>query len=234
MLSKLIPFISALVLKSSLVFSLYNGCPSLPEMPEQGFFSKDYFLSFKVGYEGDFLFGRKLKAQSISASNLSIDSTLHAASFTLGFVNRVEVYSLLGASRTTLFLDPSDQSNQSLHTGNTFAAEGGIRAILAFWREMKLGLDAKYFYAWPLQKEWQIGASLSQRFAFFLPYFGAKYAQFMQDFHSSSLGSFSVENSNPFGLFIGLGIGSQIGPLFDIEVRFLDDYALTASLGLSF
>jgi len=89
----------AFVLPPSFSMALYNGAPALPEMPEQGFFlSKDSFVSLKIGYEGDFLLGRNLDASSVSDPGMT--SMVNGATLAIGFINRLEVYTVLGASTT--------------------------------------------------------------------------------------------------------------------------------------
>lgn len=232
----------SLLFYSSSVFALYNGSPTLPEMPEQGFFSApDHALSFKVGYEGDFTFGRHLQISSVS--DPQIYSQFNSASLTLGFINRIEVYALLGASFTEFSFTSSGQSIH-LNTKENFAGEAGIRANTPIWGDFKFGVDAKYFYAWPtlshgsgsvFQKEWQVGAAVSQTFAYFTPYIGVKFGKFNMEFVdlSSYSKNISLQNACPVGLFIGMGIAGRKGVYFDLEARFVDEYAFTGSFGIS-
>ena len=228
---------------SSTAFALYNGSPNLPEMPEQGFVtSPDQAIAFKVGYEGDFTFGRHLQAPSVSDPN--IYSQFNGSSLTVGFMNRIEVYTLLGSSLTQ-FSFTSSGENIQLNTKENFAGEVGIRANTPIWGDFKFGVDAKYFYAWPtlseglgsvFQKEWQVGAAFSQTFAYFTPYIGVKFGKFHMEYVdlSSFSKNVSLQNACPVGLFIGMGIAAKKGISFDFEARFVDEYAFTGALGLSF
>ncbi len=229
--------------------ALYNGNPSLPSMPEDGIFlSKDSFISVKTGYEGDFLFGRGLSVSS-GVSSPSIRSMFNGASLSIGFINQIELYTVLGAVETKLSVDALD-SHIKLQTGQNFGGEVGIRANTSVWGDMKFGVDGKYFYAWPtlsslsgnvFQKEWQIGASLSQSFAFLIPYAGVKFSKFQMEFVDlADLQEWipsqrvDIHNKSPFGCFVGLGIAGEKGPYFNFEARFLDEYSITGTLGLSF
>ena len=237
--------------------ALYNGAPALPEMPEQGFFlSKDSFVSLKIGYEGDFLLGRNLDASSVSDPGMT--SMVNGATLAIGFINRLEVYTVLGAS-TTQVSCKAKHEDIKLKTAENFGGEIGIRANTPIWGDMKFGVDAKYFYAWPtlsqievsgrdiapkgkvFQKEWQVGLSFSQTFAFLTPYIGGKFCRFEMEYVDlSSLRpwisseTLSIHNQNSFGAFIGLGITLEKGLFFDFEARFIDEYALTAAFGVSF
>ena len=182
---------------------------------------------------------------------------LNGAVLTLGFVNRVEVYSLLGAVESKVSFT-SLGSQVQLKTSQDFGGEVGIRANTPIWGDMKFGVDAKYFYAWPtlsqikvegvavpsvgkvFQKEWQIGGAVSQNFAYFTPYVGVKFSKFsMECVDLSSLQSLgfsevNIHNEGPFGFFVGMGVAGEKGVYFDFEARFMDEYALTAALGVSF
>jgi hypothetical protein len=249
--------LAAFLLIPAVSFALYNGSPSLPEMPENGFFmSKNSFIAVKVGYEGDYLLGRSLDASH--ASDPGIRSMLNGGTLTLGFINRVELYSLLGATKSKVSVT-ADSEKIQLKTGQDFGGEIGIRANTPIWGDMKFGFDAKYFYAWPslssikiggnhvvargkvFQKEWQVGASISQTFAYSTPYVGVKFSRFYINYADlNSLRRWipskeiNIQNEGPFGCFIGMGIAGKTGVYFDFEARFIDEYGLTGALGISF
>lgn len=237
-----------------LAFALYNGSPALPEMPRENFFlQEDSIFSLKLDYQGDFVLGRRVTANS-SFQNSSISSRLNGAELSLGFSDRVELYSLLGVSKTSF---SSNYLDQTLHlsTKESFGGLIGVRAIGAFWGDIKLGFDAKYFYGWPridslrlgedhlsgscsqsVERQWQLGAGFSQTFAYFTPYVGVKYSKFFLDFIGvQSLDKeIAIQNVSPFGVFIGLGISGKKGPFLDLEASFLDEYAFSAALGFRF
>ena len=236
------------------VFALYNGCPSLPEMPTDNLFLKaDSPFSLKVDYEGDYLLSRNLKEEN-SFLSPQIRSMFNGAEVSFGFVDRVELYTLLGASKATISGHKEDDYLK-IKTKESFGGEVGARVIAIFWGELKLGFDAKYFYGWPrlgslsvngkdigdsysqsMENEWQVGVGLSQKFALFMPYAGVKYSRFTLNFTGLSGPSNEIllENESPFGFFIGMGIAGKKGPFFNFEARFLDEYAFSGSLGLRF
>ncbi|MES2200281.1 MAG: hypothetical protein V4489_08965 [Chlamydiota bacterium] len=239
---------------SSSAFALYNGSPTLPEMPEDALFiPKDSAFSMKTNYEGDLVLGRNITASSLSDPN--IRSLFNGAEVSFGFIDRVEVYTLLGGFNSTVS-GFQGSSYCKLKVKESFGGAIGVRAIGIFWGETKLGFDAKYFYGWPnleslqkgshkvkasadsYQSEWQVGAALSQRFAFFTPYIGVNYSRFTLNFSKLSNQLFSkkikIENTSPFGFLIGLGISGGKGVFFDFEARFFNEHALSAALGLRF
>ncbi len=241
----------------SLAFALYNGSPALPEMPRDNLFlSEDSIFSLKLDYEGDFVLGRRITANS-SLKDPSMNSQFNGAGVSLGFLDRVELYTCLGGFKTSFSAEQETSSDKTLHikTAESFGGLIGARAIGAFWGDTRLGFDAKYFYGWPRlhslelgqqklssdyqsssETEWQIGAALSQTFAFFTPYVGVKYARFFLHFVDVEAlkKDISIQNVSPFGVFVGLGISGKKGPFLDLEARFLDEYALSASLGMRF
>ncbi len=73
--------------------ALYNGNPAFLQLPEEGFyFAKEAWLSLRLGYEGDFVFDRKMDKH---VHPFKILENLGVA--TLGFFERVEVYGGLGS-----------------------------------------------------------------------------------------------------------------------------------------
>lgn len=251
-------FFIVAILFPTCVFSLYNGNTALPDMPEEAFFlSKNSFISLKSGYEGDFLLGRNIGV-SADSSDPWIHSMLNGGTLSLGFINRLELYTLLGASKSKVVVQSAGQEVE-LKTAQNFGGEVGIRANTPVWRDMKFGVDAKYFYAWPeidylqvagqrikntgrvFQKEWQVGLSVSQTFAWFSPYVGVKFCRFRMKFIDlTSLADWipseqvSIYNKSPFGFFVGLGISAVKGFYFNFESRFVDEYAISGAFGCSF
>lgn len=249
-----ISFIYFIFFTSSSVFALYNGSPTLPEMPENALFlPKDSGISLKANYEGDLVLGRNLKASSLA--DLNIHSLFNGAEIAVGFIDRVELYTLLGGFNGNVSAYQGS-SFLKFKIKESFGGEIGVRAIAVFWGETKLGFNAKYFYGWPnldsLQKgsntiktsatswqsEWQVAVALSQKFAIFTPYIGANYSRFTLNFSHLPKNLLSenitIENSSPFGFFIGMGICGEKGVFFDFEARFFDEYALSTALGLRF
>ena len=142
---------------STSAIALYNGSPTLPEMPENAFFlPEDSGFSLKTNYEGDLVLGRNIKASSFS--NLNMHSLFNGAEVAFGFVERVEIYTLLGGFNSTVSLF-QDSSYCKIKIKESFGGAIGCRAIGIFWGETKLGFDAKYFYGWPNLESLQKGSS---------------------------------------------------------------------------
>jgi len=237
---------------SSPLLALYNGSPSLPQIPEKNLFiPQSSPFSCKLEVQEEILWFRRIDGTSISSPTMH--SSLTGGVITWGFVDRVEVYALLSAEKLSLSGNQGGNSF-TVKTDPSFSGGVGVRATAVAWGETKLGIDAQYFYGWPQihslviagdsmstasaggwNREWQIGAALSQEFAWFTPYVGVKCAKMkMQLLHLSSLGTVTVENTSSLGVFVGLAIAGSKGIFFDGEVSFLDDSAFSGSLGIRF
>lgn len=237
----------------SSLLGLYNGAPSLPEMPENPIFLQENCpISLKTDYEGDWVLGRSIKAHGLS--DLRIHSRFQGAEITVGFIDRVDLYAVVGGFQETVHAESGD-SSITYSIGGSFGGLAGVRAIAVFWGDIKLGVDAKYFYGWPhftsirsdsektspgsegFQREWQVGVSLGQKFAFFTPYVGLSYSRFVLHFSEKkgfSPGKITIENTSPFGACIGIGISGRKGIFADFEAGFFSEYRLTGSLGIRF
>ena len=233
--------------------ALYNGTPALPDMPEDNLFLKeDSWFSLKTGGQVDWLVSRRVQVSSGQSPHMH--SFLKGGEISFGFINKVELYTFLGAQNMALKAYKQGEFF-SLKTTNSFGGEVGARATAIFWGETRLGFDAKYFYSWPQieslvvegvsrsvktsttwEQEWQVGVALSQRFAFFSPYIGVKYARMSLHFMglSSLGGDIEVKNASPFGAFLGIGVAGQKGVFFDAEASFFDDYLFSGALGIRF
>ena len=180
-------------------FSLYNGNPSSPELPEDGFLiPKECWLGIKTGYQGDYVFSRSMIVHATDSNTPhqinSFSSYMNSGTLTFDFANRAEFYGVLGSYKLKLS-QRLDQSNR-VHFSSDQHIAGilGLRAILATWGDTHLGADVKGFISYPeidsieingssvssgsakfSDREWQIGASLSHQVFCFVPYIGLTY-----------------------------------------------------------
>lgn len=247
------------------LFSLYNGNPSMPEMPEEGYFiSKESWLTIKAGYEGDIVFSREMELthhhSNVKEHVKSFESWMNSGTLTLGFTDRVELYTALGTTSAKIKQHPHSDQSVEYRTRNHFAWLAGMRAIAAYWGDLQLGLDAKYLQTLPDMheiklngtrvpvsgahvdyREWQVGLGLSYKWRFFIPYFGVKYSDVRAKFkHLHSLSTifpkkhFTMKNEDPIGLFVGFGLSAERIFALNLEFRFLDETAGTVSADIRF
>ena len=246
------------ILLVSPIYALYNGNPSDPELPEEGhLISKESWLAFKIGYEGDFVFNRKLEythsshAHKKNVSNFEINSQLGTLAFT--FNDRVDVYGVLGASQFTSSSHPKDHKHLKYKTHEHLSFGGGLKAIAFYWGNTELGIDAKYFDCRaPLEsaevngssvshhstlhyQEWQVGVAVSHRIRFFVPYLGLAYANVLTRGKSvDHLVHLNMQSSSNVGAFVGCGLSPFKTFAMNVEVRMFDENALFVSGVLRF
>ena len=247
------------------MLALYNGNPSFPMMPEEGlFFKKEGWLTIKAGYEWDDLFDRKLKVRThkehLKRRVGDYSAMGNFGVITLGCNDRVEAYGVLGTEKADIHYHPYSDTHLKFKTDHRFAWTIGGRAILAYWGNTQLGIDAKYFQFDPHidslslngrslrpegaryhYKEWQVGLGVSQRINVFFPYLGLKYSNVQAKFrHLQAISSlfpkekFTMENRHPMGVFLGLGISLERALNFNFEARLYDETAITVSTDLRF
>lgn len=245
-------------------FSLYNSNPSMPMMPEQGLFiSKESFFGLKAGYELDWIYQCDLKLDLHHFPKKQTHSYRSLTQFgvvTVNFNDRVELFADMGALSCQWHHDLSS-SNQIFYKSD-FSWMWGIggRAILAYWGELQLGVNASYAQSHPSLSQlkvngesyshdgarvdlnpWQVGAGLSYRFGWFVPYVGLDYLNLTIEVdHLNSLKEVlpkkktEFKNDQPMGFFLGMGIGPEIGFNVNIELRFINEYGCSASADFKF
>ncbi len=242
------------------VCALYNGNPSLPMMPERGlFFSKEAWITLKTGYEWDDLFDRKLILEEhrphLKRQAKKYEAMGNFGVLTLGCNDRVELYGVLGSVKANLDYHPYSNDRLKIETDCHFAWMVGGRAILAYWGDVQLGVDAKFFQFNPEidhlkrngqsldsknasynYQEWQVGFGVSYRIKFFAPYGGLKYSNVRAKFHHlEALGSvfpeghFTMKNQYPIGIFLGCGFSPERAFNINFEARLFDETAVTLS-----
>lgn len=236
-------------------YALFNGSSNLPELPEENLFiSQDAWYSLKLSYRGDFVFSRSSDS-STGLSDIHMKSMFNGSEISFGFIDRVELYTVLGAFTSSVSASHQGE-HVSLKLSESFGGSVGSRVMAICWGETKLGFNAEYFYGWPLlkslqvgressdsdsqsnQRQWQVGVNLSQKFGFLTPYVGGSYSRFILDVsglpNNLGLNTIQVENSSPYGVCIGLAIAGRKGAFLDIEASFLSEYSVSGMVGLRF
>lgn len=181
-------------------FSLYNGNPSAPELPEDGYLiPKECWLGLRTGYQGDMVFSRSMTAHAsgaeISHQISSFSSYMNSGTFTLDFANRVDLYGVIGSYKLKLSQRLEGDNRVNYSSDHHLAGMMGLRVIAAYWGETHLGVDVKGFLSYPeidsielngssqptgsakfSDREWQIGAGVSHKVSCFVPYIGLTYS----------------------------------------------------------
>lgn len=251
---------------SSHAYALYNGNPSLPMMPEAGLLiSKNFWLGLKVGYELDWVYDRKLKMENQHLKHFKkhayrFESLSNFGVLTLNFADRVEFYTTLGEMFCELSHRPFPDTKISYHTDNHFAWGVGGRAILAYWGDLQVSVNAAYLQSMPSLSslrvnhiffstrdtefdfsQWQVGFGASYRLAWFIPYIGIDYSDFRTRIdHLDAIDEWipnshvTFKDTYPIGIFLGVGFSPRWAFNVNVEARFINENALSVSADFKF
>lgn len=235
------------------VFALYNGNPAEPELIDEGLFIPDDFcLAVKLGYQGDIVFDRKLKARNGSSGRMD-ESCLYIQQgvLTLNLIQKLELYGSLGAMNAYLTNRPHfDEKRREYQTDNRIAWGAGGRMVLFNWDSATVGLNGSYFQGYPHLKwdalngvsfpseatvnyhEWQVGLGVSYQVDLFCPYVAVTYSDVRA--RISRIGSnmqlpkghFTMKSRDKFGLALGCSLTNAKIVDLNLEVRLIDEEAV--------
>ena len=225
------------------LFGAYVGNPADPALMNAGFFSLSYpFFKFTSGYIYDYTSDKRYEAPDQAIKQFGLHSQL--ASFSLIFVERLQLFGTAGASREIIKQEPIYDTIFDVHTQSHFSWSAGAKVILFQWGQTYLSGDFTYFAipashksffqflnrtSLPLEtetgklslREWQVSAALSSRFFFLTPYAGGTYL------HSRLNAEVKYRNELQWGYFFGLTL-SLTGRLhLNFERRMRDEQAYT-------
>ena len=229
-------------------------------MPEYGFFiPKTFSLGIKGGYEVDWTYGASFDTKSqdlLEGEGYGYNALSQFGVLTLNFVDRIELFGLLGAHSFQWEQERKEGGHISYHVDPSLAWGVGGRALLAYWEDFHLSINASYVSSSPSSvraladtvrdwssdihfNAWQVGGGFSYQFAWFVPYVGVDYInETIETGHFSSpllpQNGFTFNLKNPFGIYLGLGICVQKGWNLNIEARFINEEALSGSFDLKF
>lgn len=182
------------------LFALYNGNPSNPDMPEEGIWiSNDYWWGFKLGYEWDYTFEKKIKVEERASSVRERFDTYCArkneGALIFNVSDRFEIYGKLGVMKLDLTHRPTNTTKLDYFTDNQFLWGVGGRIILVYWEEIVMGVNGIYSGSYMRiseiiengnprctsgarfkYSEWQVGVSFSREIGIFSPYIGLAYS----------------------------------------------------------
>ena len=234
-------------------------------MPENGCcISSDYFLGIKGSYLGDIVFSRSMvvRSRNTQASHeiSSFKSVVNAGVITLDFMNRVVFYTGIGSYHLQLSQRFGSDNHVQYKSDHHIAGMAGLKGILVCWGDTLLGFDVKGFVSYPnldsirlndfyvdvgdskcRATQWQIGAGLSQRMDWFIPYIGAIYNHSRLKLYSlSSLQELYphknvlLSNKYSFGFVLGFGISLDSTLSLNVEARMIDETAGSCSVDFRF
>ncbi len=240
--------------------ALYMGNPAEPQIIDDGFWiSQDASFGLKIGYLGDRVADRKMRANShghsrIDKMTLSFDQGVLA----LNYLDRAEIYGMAGSMNGELSNRPHiDNKRRQYETHDGWTAGTGGRFLLAQWGKIVIGIDGKIQWANPGMKwmavdgvskntgghlkycEWQASFALSYTADWLTPYLGVKYSNVhaaVSGIPSAIFphGHFKMINRDRFGMALGCTLSP--GKKFDLfaEVQMFDEQGISFGGNLKF
>ncbi len=244
------------------VRAMYQGNPFAPEMLEECLLlSKDTFMGFKVGFQHDQVFNRRLKVVSGAKGTIGECKILADQGVAvLNFFNRVELLgSAGGANFHVVETIRAANSLLEFQTHNGLIWGAGGRIALFNWRSITLGVSAGYEqsrvgtrYAslggllltpsprWNYH-EWQMGLGISYKVDIFVPYIGATYSRARASLRKipsmlilSNQDKVGLKNEENFGLTVGCDLTTEHVVDLGIEFRMFSEQAVTVKGDLKF
>lgn len=244
----------------SIGFGAPIGDPATPHLIREGFFiSPESRIDVRAGYEGDFVADARMEQYAESTGRVDCYSQeTNAGTATLNFVDRLDLYGILGSSRTCAdwrFTINGDTHRAQIETLYNFLWGIGARGILyesgcatfgvgsryeqAHYDNMWLTIDglvqhvAGTFLHW---RSFQIDADVAYQIDIFSPYIGIKYSyvrakigNFATPIADNGGGIDQFKNRTAVGVFIGCSLSSGKYFMLNIEGRLIDEEAVTIS-----
>jgi hypothetical protein len=241
------------------------GNTAAPEILQRGFFIPSKCdTSVRLAYEGDFVTDARMD-QFDQGSGRVDNYHQYAGSglITWNFVDRLDVYSVLGMSKVHAdwrFSLGEEWIRITMKSEGAFVWGLGSRAILYEWGPVFLGCGGRYSSAdyelrrfssdgsgYPVEgaaiewRQWQVNLDICYKITILTPYVGAKYSHeraylsgFSTAIASDGEGVNSFENRSPVGVYLGCALSNGKYFSLNIEGRLLDEEAVTVTADFRF
>jgi hypothetical protein len=242
------------------LYALYLGNPAEPQIIDEGFFiSQDSLFSVKVGYQGDFVFDRKLRAFDGATGRIDrFNIWMNQGVLTLNILDRFEAYASVGSITTSFWDRPHiDHQRREYETHDKWTAGGGLKLIVMQWGNTVLGADGKLQYGAPhikwatvdgisyatgarvVYREWQVGLAVSHTVDLFTPYIGATYSHVKGEVEHLShtvypRSHFKFRCRDHFGMAVGCSLSSGKKVDLNLEARMFSEQAVTGAANVKF
>lgn len=262
MKKKLLYFFFVLSYCTSL-YCLYMGNPASVEILSEGLWmSKESVLSVGLNYQADVLLDKSLKPTNSTIKQVNrMNYTMQQGGLNISFLDRFEVFGLLGAQKFDFDILVSPTLKQEIQTSNDLAWTLGFKALVYEEGPFVFGLDLEYETAHPnisqiiqngvpfkspqgskfRYQEWQFSLAISYKTEFITPYIGYCYSHpiinfknFSPNFLPKHKRHFTVKGQKKSGGAVGATLSN--GKFFSVtfEARFIDEAAFTATGSLKF
>ncbi len=241
--------------------ALYSGNPDEPDLIDNGLFLQpDSWFAFKVGYQGDYVFNRRLHAGSSIKENVDeFQYRMNQGVLTINMMDRLEIFGSVGAMQAEIQVRPQDDGRmrEFQTNGNTTWGAGG-RLLMFTWGKVHLGATGSYQSAnlpvrWDsldgetfsssaklYYREWQVAALISYRVEMLVPYIGAVYSTVkanMKHLNSNmeiKHNEFLMRSRERIGIALGCSLTSSTIVDLNVEVRLFDEEAISLAGNIRF
>lgn len=247
--------ISLFTLSISL-FALTNDNPAAPGMIENGIvFDKEGWFGLALAYEYDHVFNRRMKAVTATYPELTkVAYNLNQGIILLNLLHRFEVYGSLGALEMDVSQEVPRYRRLNYSSSNDLAWGVGARALAYEWNNWSIGVDGKFLHAYPGiehldvngtptylsrnaaldYREWQIGLGFAYTAPPIIPYIAADYSYASMHGNLPGFTRYRAQNRRKFGMAIGSAITGGSAAALNVEMRLIDELALSLSGRLQF
>lgn len=215
------------------------------------------WYSFRVGYLDDWIYSQD--TLDIDGTITKIDLSTYAGLLTLNFVNRFDLYGLVGSSRM--------QIEEEIYTKRSLGWGVGGKWILFKWPHFSIGTDVKYFQTnqkprffivenlpfnivsnFRLQyNELQAAFGMCYHTSFFAPYINATYiktrmepsppivlVRFPDEDEIADISIKSLDNQHEWGMALGFSLIDQARMTLSFEWRTINQNAIDWNFDIRF
>ncbi len=239
--------------------------PSAPHNIEEGFFiSPGSSMSFRLGYEGDFISDRRLKQEGLNKRVNEFTQCANSGVLTINVLNRLDVFGTFGEARikSSWIIENGIDAFSLLEMQTDYKPKWstGLKAIFFEWGKTSLSFGGRYSMAKPgifsITKdgrvfalgesdfkftEWQVDGGVSYKIDLFIPYLCVKYSKAKAEIfvdnliiNSNNTSRLVMESKNNFGMALGCTLTNSKYCMLNVEARLFDEESFTVSGDIRF
>lgn len=240
------------------LFAMLVGNPAAPTLQTCSILNaKPSWYSFRIGYLDDWIYHQE--HLDIERTVTKIDLSTYAGLLTLNFIDRFDIYGLVGSSRM--------QIEEEIYTKRALGWGVGGKWILFKWPHFSIGVDVKYFETnqkprffivenlpfniisnFRLQyQEMQAAFGMCYHVPFFAPYVNLTYIQtriepkppivlvrFPDEHAIADISIKSLDNQDHWGIALGLSLIDQARMTLSFEWRTINQNAIDWNFEIRF
>lgn len=244
---------------SSPLLAFSAKSPSSPGMLVEGIFTKKSKLGLKLGAALDITLDQDMERTDQNFHTIDRFSTVTSEGvLSLVFYDQIEVFGEVGAMQIECVHRPAISQQNRYSSQSALSLGFGINAIACRYKEYALGVKWGYKKANPRLKwmttngipvsaptstidftGWQVSSALSYTVNNLVPYAGVHYTKAKARFcaipsQGLSARGFVLENQRLIGIHLGTSLTDKKAYACNIEVRMINETAITLSGDIKF